>query len=295
MNGKIGVTLLLGLCLALPKAAWCGETDARDYIPAPDGTTLLLTYAKHITADSTYVNGKRNGDFNYTQNLGFFRLVHFKETFGIMADYQALFFFNDQHLDLGGGGKPEFSASGMGDPCFLATFWLVNNRASKTYVGFSPYFTVPLGEYSRSRTLNAGTNQWAFKEEFGIEQGIGDRFVVGIQPSVEFYTDNTDYAGSGGAKVTQSKEPLFQLQTHLSYDVTPSFFIAGDYTYQNGAATKTAGVSDANSRIDSHKAGASFNFKLTDSVQVMLQYQNTFSTKNGAAVDIFGTRLLYVF
>lgn len=295
MKRKILALLLFSLSVSLPKAALCGETDARDYIPAPSGTTLMLTYAKHITADSTYADGKKAGPFNYTQNLGFFRLVHFKETLGIMADYQALFFFNDQSLDFGGGGSPQFAKSGIGDPCFLATFWLVNNPASKTWVGFSPYFTVPLGDYSRDNVLNAGSNRWAFKEEVGIEQGIGDKLVLGIQPSVEFYTDNNSVTGADGSESSQSKDPLYQVQVHLSYDITPAFFIAGDYMYQNGGKTKTGDVVDANSKVESHKVGVTFNYKLTDNTQLMLQYQNTVENENGPKVKIVGTRLAYAF
>lgn len=281
--------VLLGSCLGMPYVSLAGETNARDYLPAPPGTTLMLTYAKHITADSIYKDGERSGGFNYTNNLGFFRLVYFNTLFGMPIDYQGLLFFNNQELDGAAVGGNQFASSGMMDPVLVSTIWPIANPSTKTWLGFTQFITVPVGEYDEGEVLNPGDNRWAFKEELGFVQGIGDKMVFELQPSVEFYTDNDDYSGG-----CQEKDPLFQVQVHLSYDITPNFFISGDYTYQNDGETTVAGI-EVDDGADAHKLGLSFNYKLSDVTQLLLEYSQIVETENGPDVGIAGARFLYIF
>lgn len=286
---RICVAIVLGICLGLPVVSMAGETNARDYIPAPPGTDLMLTYAKNITADSTYSDGERVGGFNYTQNLGFFRWVHFSTLFGMPLDYQAILFFNSEKLDGTAVGSAQLSSSGVMDPLFVATLWPFSNPKNKTYLGFTQYVTVPFGEYEEDEVLNPGQNRWSFKEELGFVQGIGDKMYFEIQPSVEFYTKNDDYFGS-----EKEQDPLFQVQVHLSYDIAPKFWIAGDYTFQSGGETKIDGVSQ-DDEIKSHKLGLSFNYVLSDSTQMLIDYSKVVDTENGPDVGIAGVRFLFIF
>jgi len=287
---RIALVLMLGLLLAAAGISQAGETDPRDYIPAPSGLNIMLTYYKHITADNMYVSGEKTRGFNYEQDLGFFRYVHFNTLFGMPIDYQALAFYNSQSLNGAAVGGNQFSSSGMPDPVLVSTIWPVSNPDTKTWLGFTQYVTVPIGDYDKGSVLNPGGNIWVFKEEFGFVQGIGSKCFFELQPSVEFYTDKDD---QGGGK--QSKDPLFQLQSHLSYDITPKFFISADYTYQNGAETTTRGAADSNTKVDAHKAVVNFNYKLADDIQLLLSYSKTVDTKNGPDIDIVGSRFLLVF
>lgn len=287
---KICFAVLLGAaCLGAPYVSVAGETNARDYLPAPSGTTLMLTYAKHITADSIYTDGERTSGFNYTNNLGFFRLVYFNTLFGMPIDYQGLLFFNDQELDGAAVGGSQFASSGMMDPVLVSTIWPIAKPSTKTWLGFTQFITVPVGEYHEGETLNPGDNRWAFKEEVGFVQGIGDKMFLELQPSVEFYTDNDDYSSG-----PQEKDPFFQLQVHLSYDITPNFFVSGDYTYQNDGETTVAGI-EVDDGADAHKLGLSFNYKLSDVTQLLLEYSQIVETENGPDVAIAGARFLYIF
>jgi hypothetical protein len=287
---RIGIVTLFYLFVAASTVALAGETNPRDYLPAPPGTTIMLTYVKHINADSTYHDGNKTPGFNYEQNLGFFRLVYFNTLFGMPIDYQGLFFFNDQKLNGPAVGNNQFASSGIMDPVLVSTIWPVSSPSTKTWLGFTQYITIPVGEHSKDQVLNPGGNIWVFKEELGLVQGIGDRCFFELQPSIEFHTDN-----DGSPHGTQSMNPLFQLQAHLSYDITPKFFVAGDYTYQHGGATRTAGVPDPDTKVDSHKAGLTFNYKLTDDYQLMFDYSKTIVTRNGPNLAIAGARFLYVF
>lgn len=286
---RICVAMILGIFLGMPFVAVAGETNARDYIPAPSGTTIVLTYGKHISADSIYDDGDRISGFNYTQNLGFFRLVYFNTLFGMPIDYQALLFFNSEELDGAAVGGNQFSSSGLMDPVFVSTIWPIARPETKTWLGFTQYVTVPVGEYHDNDVLNPGLNRWVFKEELGFVQGIGDKMFFELQPSVEFYTDNDDYIGG-----KETRDPLFQVQVHLSYDITPKFWISGDYTYQFGGETEIGGILQ-DDETNAHKAGLSFGYWITDATQLLLEYSETIETKNGPDIGIAGFRFLYVF
>ena len=286
---RICIAIVIGICLGLPFVSIAGETNARDYIPAPPGTNLMLTYAKSITADSVYADGERVSGFNYTQSLGFFRWVHFSTLFGMPIDYQALLFFNSEELDGTAVGSAQFSSSGVMDPVLVSTIWPISKPKTKTWLGFTQFVTVPIGEYENSEVLNPGKNRWAFKEELGFVQGLGDRTYLEIQPSVEFYTKNDNSLGT-----ELEQDPLYQLQIHLSYDIVPKFWISGDYTFQFGGETEVDGVSQ-DDEINSHKLGLSFNYVLTDSTQMLIEYSKVVDTENGPDVGIAGVRFLFIF
>ncbi|MGD9369310.1 MAG: transporter [Desulfobacteraceae bacterium] len=286
---RICIAIVFGICLGLPFVSIAGETNARDYIPAPPGTDLMLTYAKSITADSVYVDGERVSGFNYTQSLGFFRWVHFSTLFGMPIDYQAILFYNSEKLDGAAVGGAQLSSSGVMDPLFVSTIWPISKPETKTWLGFTQYVSVPFGEYEENEVLNPGLNRWSFKEELGFVQGIGDKMYFEIQPSVEFFTDNDDYLGAD-----LEKDPLYQVQVHLSYDIVPKFWIAGDYTYQFGGETKVNGVSQ-DDEITSHKLGLSFNYVLSEETQVLVDYSKVVDTENGPDVGIAGVRFLFIF
>lgn len=280
---------LLFACLTMPQVSSAGECNARDYLPAPPGTSLMLTYGKNISADSIYSDGDETHGFNYSQNLGILRYVYFDTLFGLPVDYQALFMFNGQELDGDAVGNNQFSATGVMDPTVVSTIWPLANPDTKTFIGFTQFITFPVGEYDSDQVLNPGGNRWVFKEELGFIQGIGDKMFAEVIPSVELYTDNDDVGGQ-----TQKKDPVYQVQAHLSYDITPKFWVSADYTYQNGGETEIAGVSQ-NDSSEFHKVGMAFSYKLSDVTQLLIEYSKNVKTENGPDIGIAGFRFLYIF
>ncbi len=127
--------------------------------------------------------------------------------------------FGEQSLDGAGVGGVELSSSGFADPVITATLWLIDDPKSKTWFGFTPFITMPLGEYDKDKGLNLGNNRWAFKPEFGFVKGFG-KFFLDLTANCEFYTDNDDYSS---ASLTFEQDPLYTFETHLSYNVTDSF------------------------------------------------------------------------
>ena len=226
---------LLLAATAMPSIAG----DTRGYVPAPPGTTGVLFYYWHSSGNDRDRNGDKVAtDFNLDSNLQILRPVYYSSLASMPVTVEALIPFGDTEVDGASVGNQSFSASGLADPTILAGIWPISNSATKTWLGVTEWFKFPIGEYENDRVLNMGANQWAFKTEVGFVKGWGD-FYLELTPWVEFYTDNTDYVTAGA---TLEKDPIYGLETHLSYDISKAVLVSLDHYYKKGAATMVAAV-----------------------------------------------------
>lgn len=277
-------------------------TNARDYIPLPDGTTLLATYYKHITANSLYERGNKvSDDFNLNAHVGILRPVFYKKIGeawygdgGLIVDPQALIIFGSQSVDGAAVGNQNLSDSGLFDSTVLATFWFVNAPEEKFWIGFSPYITMPIGSYSKNRAFNLGENRWAFKPEIGIVKGFGEKTYVDLVLNTEFYTDNRDYFLAPGVRGKRSQDPMFGATVHVSHDITDKLYLSLDYFYSYGGENKIDGVKE-DDKANNHGIGLSMFYMVGDSNQLMFEYRNDFSVRNGPQTQTIGARWAYFF
>lgn len=282
------------IVMALLMAA-AGETclagDTRGYVPAPADTYGLLFYYRHSAGNEKYSDGEKVAeDFNIQSNIQIFRPVYYSALASMPVSLQALIPFGDISLDGSSVGNRNFSTSGLADPTILAAIWPISNPATKTWLGFSEWFKLPLGEYDKDRTLNMGSNQWAFKTEAGFVKGFGD-FYLELSPYIEFYTDNSDYST---ASITLEKDPVFCLETHLSYDINKAALVSLDHYYTKGGETTVAGVS-RNDETDTHSLQFTFGFSPVPKQKILLQYLQDVSVENGPKTSRFGMRYTYIF
>lgn len=284
--------VLLFLFLALPNVALAA--NARDYIPAPPGTFLFCAYFKHITANNLYKNGEKvSSDFNLSQNIGIFRPVYYTQVGPFTIDPQALILYGDAELDGAAVGGNQYSATGFADPVVLATLWFVNDPKKKLWVGFTPYVTLPVGEYDRMRVLNLSGNRWVIKPEVGLVKGFGEKFYLDLIVNGEFYTDNDDY-GSALLPTRLEQDPTVGFETHLSYDITKQWFISLDYYYAYGGETKVAGVQQ-NDTQSNHGLGLSLFWGIGSNNQLMVEYRDDFSVRSGPGTNQLTLRWAYFF
>lgn len=273
-------------------------SNARDYIPAPGGTLAVLTYYKHISSDSIFQGGNKVSSASLTANVGLFRPVYYLEAGPLVIDPQFIIPFGD--ISLGTPGASDSSFTGIGDPIIFATFWFLHDNASMTYLGFTPFFTVPGGQYSRQDSLShvlAG-NRWKFQQELGFVKGF--RVIPDHNAYIElhlggvFQTDNDNSTNPvTGLRDTKSTEPIFKLESHLSYDVTKSFMISGDFYYQNGGKDSFNGVNVPFSKLEASTIGGTLAYNIAPGFQAMFQYTHDIDVENGFKAQTILFRLLY--
>lgn len=131
--------------------------------------------------------------------------------------------------------------SGMADARLRFTTLLIGGKAAtlpeivqapkKTILGFGLNVSVPTGEFFSEKLINLGTNRWAFRPELALSQPLGQRWLVDVYSGLWLFTDNNNFYP--GASI-RSQEPMGAFQTHLSYNIKPTLWVAFDATYYIG-------------------------------------------------------------
>lgn len=280
--------IFLIFCLTTIHQAFAGDT--RGYISPKSEMKGMVFYYLNTSGNEKYKNGDKIGDdFNLKSNIEVLRPVYYFKPGDHTITLQSLIPFGNISLDGKDAGNKSFSTSGLADISLLAGLWLVEKPESKTWFGISEWIKMPTGEYDNKRALNMGYNQWAFKSEAGFVQGFGD-FYIELTPNIEFYTDNSDY---GTTSSTLEKNPVFVMESHLSYDMTKSVLVSFDHYYKKGGESKVSGAS-LNDESDNHSIQLTFLFKTADNQRLLLQYLEDVKIENGPKTSKFGLRYTYI-
>ncbi len=296
MIKKLIFIAMMGVLLARPAVSLAAY--ARDYVPLPPGTSLFAAYYNHVSANTFYNNGKKvTDDFNKSVNVGMARYVYFTSIGkalcgdgGFTVDPQFIVPVVDVNLNGSFVGNQSIATTGFSDPMVLATFWFVNDPKNKLWVGFTPWLTLPVGQYNRNSAANPGGNRWVIKPEIGIVKGFGEKTYLDVILGGEFYTNNDKYQGN--QKLEQ--DATIQAEVHLSYDITKAWAISGDYFYINGGRTTVDGVKQDNT-MSNHGLGLSMLFMIGGNNQLVLSYRDDFSVKSGFGDNTVGVRWAYIF
>lgn len=283
LRSSFNCACLTAIALSIAHSGNAYAVQARDYLPLPDGTSAIQILHMYSRGNELYSGGhKVSDDFDLSTDINVLLPVHYWTLFGMPAVFEAIIPFG--RASASGDAVASVNAkykrsSGLGDPGFLVGFWPIHDEVSKTWLGVSGWVTAPLGEYDADNIVNLGRNQWAFKAQAGLVKGFGD-FRAELIPSVEFYTCNRDF-GESGASLT--RKPLYAVETHFSYDVTPSLLVSLDGFHSRGGATEVSGVAwDRDS--DSTSVQLTTRFALAPNQFLHVQYLQDVSVKEGPRV-----------
>ncbi len=289
--------LLSGIALLLPGRAMA-DNNARDYIPAPSGTLAILTYYEHVSGNDFYVKGKKvTGNLGLSENIGIFRPIYYVDTPtlwfipSIRSAPQAVIPFGSASLD--GSVFRDTSSTGFAPPFFLSQFWLYNNPKTNLYVGFSPFVFLPIGNFDSKRPINLGQNRWQFRQELNVTKGFevipGHFAYAEVTVAGQEFTNQTPSNAFGQ---TLSQSPEFDVEGHLSYDLTKTMFAAVDY-YGHFLGQQTVGSVSLNNPISSNAIGGTLAYAFAPGYQLMLQYRSDVSVENGPRTNTILFRFLW--
>lgn len=230
----IQTSLLVG-GLLLSARSFAVDVNAGDYTALPPGTNVAAWYQQYGRASSFNPDGgaTQRHDTGLKSNISILRLIHFTEIAGMTVDPQVLLPFGHIY-DAKVGGQSLGSASGMADPIFGATFWLVNQPAagsSGRYVGITPLLYLPWGSYDRNDALNLGENRYKFDLQLGWVEPLWGKTSLELYGDAVLYGDNDD-AGNGRQRLEQ--DPTYQVQANLRYDFDPTRRVALGYSTTQG-------------------------------------------------------------
>lgn len=136
-----------------------------------------------------------------------------------------------------------------------------------------------------------GENRWAFKTEMGFVKGLSDKLYFDLTGYVKFYTNNDDYTPQS---LTLKKRPVYLLESHLSYDLSKTLFLAVDYFSWYGGKEKVTG-GDWSGSMNNHAAGLTLGYAISPSGQLLIKYYDQFKTRTGVNTKTLGLRFAYFF
>jgi hypothetical protein len=196
------------------------------------------------------------------------------------------------------------SANGFGDPMIEFNINILGPPAQKNIpdvLRYEPGFSVdlladlaiPIGEYDSSRVLNLGQNRWYGRLGMPIIWQLGpwvpgQRTTLEFLPAVWLFGDNDNYVGQ-----TLKTDPLFQLDAHLTRDLTERFWGALDGAWYNGAKASINGVSG--NALNNLGVGLTLGYQINDNLNLTVGYKSTLndSSPGDLRMDSFMVTLVF--
>jgi hypothetical protein len=196
------------------------------------------------------------------------------------------------------------SANGFGDPMIEFNVNVIGPPAQKNIpdvLRYEPGFSidlladlaVPIGEYDSSQPLNIGQNRWYGR--FGVPTILqigpwvpGQRMTLEFLPAVWFFGNNDDYVGQ-----TMETDPLYQLDAHLTRDITEKLWASLDAAwYYGGKAT----INDVpGEKLNNIGLGITLGYQINDNLNLTVGYKSTIndSSSDDLRMDSFMVTLVF--
>jgi hypothetical protein len=181
------------------------------------------------------------------------------------------------------------SANGFGDPMLEFNLNVVGPKAQQNLpdvLRYEPGFSVdllgdlalPIGNYNSSQSLNIGQNRWYGRLGTPVVWQLGpwvpgQRTTLELLPAVWLFGNNTNYVGQ-----TLKTDPLFQLDAHLTRDLTERFWGALDASWYNGGKATINGVQG--SKLNNWGAGLTFGYQVNENLNLTVGYKSTLNSSS---------------
>jgi hypothetical protein len=176
------------------------------------------------------------------------------------------------------------SASGFGDPMLEFAITVIGPPAQKAIpdvLRYEPGFSLklladlalPIGEYDNDQSLNIGQNRWYGRLGLPIVSQLGPwvpgrRTTLELLPAVWLFGNNTDYLGQ-----TLETDPMFQLDAHLTRDLTEHLWGSLDVAWFSGGQATINGVKGE--KLDNLGLGLTLGYMINDNLNLTLGYKST--------------------
>jgi hypothetical protein len=148
-------------------------------------------------------------------------------------------------------------------------------------IGTSLEVTAPLGQYDSDKLLNIGTHRWSFKPEVGISKTLGP-LTLELSTGVRFYTDNNNFLDGRTLEVN----PLYSVQAHLIYSITPGIWLGLDGLYYTGGRGTIDGRKGES--LEDARIGLTLALPVNRNNSIKLYASTDVYTKTGTESDVLG-------
>ncbi len=191
-------------------------------------------------------------------------------------------------------------ATGFGDPMIEAGINLIGPKAMKNIpdlLRYEPKLSLdlivdvafPIGEYDSDQALNLGQNRWYGRVGAPIVWQLGPwvpgrRTTLEVLPSVWLFSDNDDYVGH-----TLSTDPMFQVEAHLTRDLTEHFWCSLDTTWIGGGESSIDGA--GGDSLNNLGIGFTLGYQINDNLSLTAGYMATVNDSEPTDLRMDGFRI----
>lgn len=202
------------------------------------------------------------------------------------------------------GSTASQSASGYGDPMVEFDINVIGPKAQKNLADalrYEPGLSVdlladlcfPIGEYDHDQSMNLGQNRWYGRAGAPIICQIGSwvpgqRTTLEVLPSLWLYGDNNDFNGK-----KMKTDPVFQLDAHLTRDLTEHFWASLDGVWYTGGQATIDGVQG--DKINNLAFGPTLGCSINDNINLTFGYKATVNDKNPGDIKMDGFMISFVY
>jgi outer membrane putative beta-barrel porin/alpha-amylase len=109
----------------------------------------------------------------------------------------------------------------------------------------------------------------------------GRRTTLELLPAVWFFGTNDDYVGQ-----TLTTDPLFQLDAHLTRDLTDRFWASLDGAWYTGGRATIGGVQGE--KLDNVAVGITLGYQINDNLALTAGYKSTVHDKAAGDLQMDG-------
>ncbi|MFM1987272.1 MAG: hypothetical protein RJA99_229 [Pseudomonadota bacterium] len=196
------------------------------------------------------------------------------------------------------------SASGFGDPMLEFVVNVIGPKAQNTLPdvlrhepGFSldvlADLAIPIGDYDASKSLNLGQNRWYGRIGLPVIWQLGDwvpgrRTTLELLPAYWLFGTNDNFVGQ-----TLKTDPMFQLDAHLTRDLTANFWAGLDFTWFKGGGSTIDGVSGG--KLDNTAVGLTLGYAVNENLNLTFGYKSTVGASGPTALRMDGFMVTLVY
>jgi hypothetical protein len=196
------------------------------------------------------------------------------------------------------------TSRGFGDPMLEFNYNLIGPKAQKTIpdvLRYEPGFSLdllvdlalPIGEYNSSQSVNLGQNRWYGRIGAPVVWQLGSwvpgrRTTLELLPAVWLFGDNDDFVGK-----TLKTDPMFQLDAHLTRDLTEHLWGGLDLTWYNGGGSTINGL--AGGKLNNVGVGLTLGYTVNENLNLTLGYKSTVNDSAPSDMRMDGFMVTLVF
>ena len=247
LPGWVWAALVAAAIVMPARSAHAQSLEPRSYVNTPVGINFLLLGYGYTQGEVGFDASTPITDARVHVHAGFLAYSRSLDLWGLsgkvlaalpVADVSGSAKLNGQEVerDVLGLGDPllRLSVNFFGAPALSMDEYATYHQ--DVIVGASLQVTAPLGQYDSTKLLNVGTNRWSIKPELGVSKAWGP-VTLEVIPAITFFTNNDDFLRGK----TLEQDPIYSVQGHLIYEISPALWTAFDATYYTGGRTTIDG------------------------------------------------------